>query len=88
MKETREGRYQVTFSLPSPVFDTFVAFTVEDIEDIAHARQIERVLMDGGAESVYVSRMMGGRFVSEGPCTLPAGAVEAAARAMKASWRR
>ena len=85
---TKNGNYKVTFSLPSPIFDTFVAFTVENIEDIAHARQIERALLDGGAESVYVSRMMGKDFVSEGPCTLPPGAVGTACRAMKASWRR
>lgn len=87
---TRAGRFEVTFSLPSPVFDTFVAFKVEDIEDIAHARQIERALLDGGCESVYVSRAVKDKnqpFISEGSCTLPPGAVGAAAQAMKASWR-
>lgn len=88
---TKAGHYEVTFSLPSPVFNTFVAFKVEDIEDIAHARQIERALMDGGAESVYVSKVghdSEGTRTSEGPCTLPPGAVAYACRAMKASWRR
>lgn len=87
---TRVGRYEVTFSLPSPIFDTFVAFKVEDIEDIAHARQVERALLDGGCESVYVSKRISKKdqeFVGEGSCTLPPGAIGAASQAMKASWR-
>lgn len=87
---TKVGRYEVTFSLPSPVFDTFVAFKVEDIEDIAHARQIERALLDGGCEAVYLSKRTGDKnqpFISEGTNTLPPGAIGMACEAMKASWR-
>lgn len=89
--KTRPGRYQVTFSLPSPIYNNFVAFSVEDIEHLAHARQIERSLMDGGAESVYVSQATRNEdqpFVSAGPCTLPPGAVGYACTAMKDSWSR
>ncbi len=52
---TRIGYYKVTFSIPSTVYDTFLAFSVEDIKDRDHARMIERALADGGCTSVYMS---------------------------------
>ena len=52
---TRVGRYQVEFSIPSEVFGSFVKFSVDDIGELAHARVIERALLDGGCGSVHLS---------------------------------
>lgn len=88
---TKAGHYRVSFSIPVYAINNFVSFAVEDVEDLAHARQIERLLLDGGARSVYVSLRTSAKkdeFLSVGPNTLPVGSVDAAARAMMASWRR
>jgi hypothetical protein len=50
---TRVGRLQVTFSIPSG--ETFIAFTVDDIIDLGHAKTIQRALLDGGCASVNIS---------------------------------
>ena len=86
---TRKGRYKVTFSIPSGVFNGFVAFSMEDIEDLSHARQIERALLDGGCTSVYLSVMNSmGVFDSVGPNDLPRGAISTEVQRMIASWRK
>lgn len=78
----------MTFSIPSRIFDTFVAFNIEDIKELADARQIERALLDGGCQSVYLSKQTPNGYVSMGPSTLPEGSLRDEGRAMIASWHR
>ncbi len=85
---TKVGYYEATFSIPSRIFDNFVSFKVEDIKDLAHARQIERALLDGGCQSVYVSQRTPEDYVSAGPNTLPEGSLRAEGLSMIAAWRR
>jgi hypothetical protein len=86
---TRIGRYRVTFSIPHG--ESFVAFFIEDILDLGHAQMIERGLMDGGFESVYISVRTENKdqsFVAVYPSDLPANHVREKARDTIAGWNR
>lgn len=86
---TRIGRYRVTFSIPHG--ESFVAFFVEDILDLGHAQMIERSLIDGGCESVFISVRTENKeqpFVAVYRSSLPANHVREKARETIAKWNR
>lgn len=89
--KTRPGYFRVNYSIPSKVFNTYVAFTVEDIADVDHARIIERALIDGGCSSVYVtfiSKQRGNPKIDLEMNDLPPRYLDAEWTRFKAQWAK